>query len=80
MFIRVRVIAGSKKESIVVESSGRMCIAVREKAERNMANNQVVTLLADWYRCEKGTIRLISGHHHPVKLFSIKEKSGKPVF
>lgn len=71
MYIKVRVIPGSKKESFKKVSDDTYRISVKEKAEMNMANNRVKELLAYNLNILPNNIRLISGHHSPSKIFSI---------
>jgi uncharacterized protein YggU (UPF0235/DUF167 family) len=69
MYIRVRVIAGAKKEQVVVETPDHFTISVREKAERNMANTRVIEIIGTHFGTKK--VRIINGHHSPVKLLSV---------
>ena len=74
MYIRVRVQPGAKKESIEQVSETEFHIAVREKAERNLANGRVRELLARSYGLESREVRLVSGHRSPNKIFDIIKK------
>ncbi len=71
MYIKIRVTAGAKKEIFEKISKDHFKISVKEKAERNMANNRVRELLASHFSMPIGKIRLISGHHSPGKIFSV---------
>lgn len=71
MYIRVRVQPGAKKESVEHVSDTEFRVAVREKAERNLANGRVRELLARNYGLEEREVRLISGHRSPNKIFDI---------
>jgi uncharacterized protein YggU (UPF0235/DUF167 family) len=71
MYIHVRVIAGSKKESIEKTGENRFKISVKEKAERNMANRRVMLLLARWHSIPAGKVLLVGGHTSPSKIFSL---------
>lgn len=74
MFIHVKVRAGSKKEEFNQKSDHHFEISIREKAERNMANNKVVELVANYFSLPKSRVRIINGHHSPSKLLSINEE------
>ncbi len=74
MYIKVRVIAGSKKEEVIVEKENYFKIFVREKAERNMANDRIIELVARQYAVPANKVRIISGHHSPSKLLSVTVK------
>lgn len=71
MYIKVRVVAGAKKEKFEQVSKDHFKISVKEKAERNMANDRLRELLSEHFSIGKGKIRLISGHHSPSKIFSV---------
>ena len=73
MFIHVKVSAGSKKEELNQKSDDHFEVSVREKAERNLANNRVVELIANHFKISKSNVRIINGHHNPTKLLSIKD-------
>ena len=74
MYVRVRVQPGAKKESIEQVSETEFRVAVREKAERNLANGRVRELLARNYGLESRDVRLVSGHRSPNKIFDIIRK------
>ncbi len=73
MYIKVRVITGAKKESLMVESSDHYKISVKEKPERNLANKRVLELVRQHLALEHGNIRIISGHHSPSKIISVEK-------
>ena len=72
-YLKVVVSTGSKKESITKKSSDHFIISVKEKPERNMANNKVIELLALHFGISANKIRIINGHHHPHKLLVIED-------
>ncbi|MBI2046473.1 MAG: DUF167 domain-containing protein [Parcubacteria group bacterium] len=74
MYIRVNAIAGAKKESVKEIGENRLEIAVREPAERNMANKRITELVAAYCGVPPKAARIINGHHSPHKMFSIHEK------
>lgn len=73
MFIHVKVRSDSKKEEFNQKSDNHFEISVREKAERNMANNKVVELVANHFNLSKSHVHIINGHHSPSKLLSIND-------
>jgi len=73
MYIKVRVIAGAKKETLEKTKEDTYKISVKEPAERNLANHRVRDLLAKNLSLPVEKIRLISGHTSPSKIFSIYE-------
>ncbi|MFM2357797.1 MAG: hypothetical protein RJA61_534 [Candidatus Parcubacteria bacterium] len=71
MYIKIRVEPGSKKETFEKESEDHFKIAVKEKAERNMANKRILLLIARHFGVVVGKVRIISGHHSPSKIIAI---------
>lgn len=71
MYIHVRVQAGAKREEVTEKSPDHFLMAVREPAERNLANVRVVELVAERYGVPVGKVRIINGHHSPSKLLSV---------
>lgn len=71
MYVKVRVVAGKKTESFTPTSSDHFTIWVKEKAERNMANNRVVELIARHFKVQLNKVRIVSGHHSPSKILSV---------
>jgi uncharacterized protein YggU (UPF0235/DUF167 family) len=71
MYIKVKVTAGAKKENIEKVSDDHYKISVKQRAERNMANNRVIEILADVFSINIKQVRIINGHHSPSKMFSI---------
>jgi len=71
MYIKVKVFPKSKKESIKKVKDLRFEIRVKEKAEKNLANKRVLELLADYFEVGEKDVKIINGHHHPIKLLKI---------
>lgn len=71
MYVKVKVFAGAKKESFEQKSDDHFEVAVKEKAERNMANKRVIELMSEYFKVPAGKVRIISGHHSPSKILSI---------
>jgi len=71
MYIKVRVTAGVKRESIEKLSDDHFKIGVKEPAQKNRANKRVIELLAEYFRVPVHRVRIVNGHHHPSKLISI---------
>ena len=70
-YIKVVVNTGAKKEKVEQKSKDHFNISVKEKAERNMANNRILELLAIFFKISQGKIRIVNGHHHPHKLLFV---------
>lgn len=73
MYIKIRVIPSSKKEKVDKKSDNHYIINVREKAERNLANNRVCEIVASLYAVSRSSVRIISGHQSSSKILSIKD-------
>lgn len=73
MYIKVRVVAGAKKESVEKISDTSYKLAVKEPAKQNLANRRVIELMAFELKVPKAQIRLISGHQSPSKMLSVGE-------
>jgi len=73
LYIQVKVKTGLKKEEINQKDDNHFEISVKEKAERNLANNRVVELIALYFKVPKSQIKIINGHHSPTKLLSIRD-------
>ncbi len=51
--------------------NSRFEVRVKPKAERNLANQRVLELIAKYFEINKKDISIINGHHHPIKLLKI---------
>lgn len=71
MYCTVSVRTDAKKESIERIGDSRFHIAVREPAERNLANGRVRELIALHFKVPVGKVRILGGHRSPSKLLSI---------
>ena len=72
MYIKVRVTADSKKESLL-KREGTFFVSVKEPAEQNRANTRVRELIATYFGVLSKQIRIISGHQSPGKILSIPD-------
>ena len=70
-YARVQVTPSAKKESVIALDDKTYAIAVREPAERNLANTRVREVLAAHLDLPLGKVRLVSGHRSPRKIFDI---------
>ena len=72
MYVRVHVIPGARKETVTKRKDGVLYIAVREKAERNMANTRIREILAREYNVALTQVTLLTGHRSSSKMYSIE--------
>lgn len=73
MYIRVKVIAGAKKEKFEQNGDELFEISVKEPAKQNMANRRIQELIARHFGIIKGKVKIISGHRSPSKIISINK-------
>lgn len=73
MNIRVKANPGAKKEYVKEKGEGQLEIAVREPAERNLANSRIMDLIALHFHVPAGHVRFVSGMRSRNKVFEIKE-------
>ena len=71
-YIHVRVTAGAGKESFKKKFEDHFEISVKEKAKRNMANKQVLELVAKYFKVPVSKVRIINRHKHPSKLLMVE--------
>ncbi|NCN52252.1 DUF167 domain-containing protein [Candidatus Parcubacteria bacterium] len=74
MYVRVRVVAGARKELVKKVSDTEFALSVREPAERNLANRRVQAVLAEIYEVPVRDVRITAGHRSPTKIFDIIKK------
>lgn len=73
MYVRVEAIPGARKERITKKSSGKYQIAVREPAERNLANKRIKEILSELFNVPHNQISMLTGHRSSSKMYSIEE-------
>ena len=71
MYIKVKVLAGAKKEEIEKKKDNSFVISVKEPAERNLANTRIKEIIAVIYAINTKSVRIISGHQSPNKILSV---------
>ena len=71
MYVKVRVSPGSKQEKVAKQADNYFEMQVKEPAERNLANKRVQAILATEYRVSDKSVRIISGHRSPIKIFDV---------
>lgn len=73
MYIKVRAKTKQKNYSITAISDTLYEISVKEEARNNQANLKIKALLQDYFKTSY--IKIVSGHHHPIKLFSVEKEA-----
>lgn len=74
MFIKVKAIPSSKKESIIKKKEDSFEIKVKEDPINGDASNRIIEILADYFNIEKKKIRVIKGFKERSKIFEIPDK------
>lgn len=73
MYLKLRVITGAREEKVEKKEENLWHIWVKEKAEMNMANTRILTLIKNEFPYKK--VRLVGGHHSPSKIVSIDDNN-----
>ena len=71
MYVKVRVTPGVKTESFSQRSKDHFVVAVKEKAERNMANKRIIELIARSFGLPAGRVKILNGHRSDSKILSV---------
>jgi len=71
MYIKVKAFPKAKKEEIKKIAENRFEIRIKEKAERNLANQRIIKILAEYFEIEEKEVKIINGHYHSSKLIKI---------
>jgi len=74
MYIKVKAVAGVKKEKLEQIKPDTFLISVKEKAKKNWANEKILEILANHLKVNLRDVKIINGHHSPSKLISINKK------
>jgi len=72
MYIHVKAKTESKKEEVIQVSNDHYEIAVREPAERNLANKRILLILQTLF--PNKIIKIINGHNSKSKLIVVDDK------
>jgi len=73
MYIKIKVIAGAKKEKVIKKNDDHFEMSVKEPAERGLANKRVTELVREYFKVYNGDVRIVSGHHSPSKIISLNK-------
>ena len=71
VILKVSVQAGARKEFVEMKNKDVWSVAVREKAERNEANERVRALVARHFGVTDGAVRIRAGHRSKNKKISV---------
>lgn len=71
MYIRVHAVPGARKEHVTREGEGVYTIAIKEQAERNMANMRIREILAAELGVPAKEVKILTGHRSPSKVLVV---------
>jgi len=69
--IKVKVQTGSRREYVSESKRDILHIEVKEKPERNEANNRVRAIVAEHFSIPVRLVKIVSGHKRPNKVIAI---------
>lgn len=72
MYIKVRVRANAKRESVTRIDAARFDVAVKEPPRANRANRRVIDIIAERYDLRPAQVRIVSGHQKPQKILAVE--------
>jgi uncharacterized protein YggU (UPF0235/DUF167 family) len=73
MYLKLHLTPAAKRDQVTRVSADKFAISVKEKAEGNMANKKALDILAEYLGVRAASIRIVSGHHAPHKIISIRD-------
>lgn len=73
MLVKVSVIPGAKKNSIVSVAPDHYRVRVKAPPVKGQANKELIRLLADYFNTTASSIIITRGVHSRNKLIEIKE-------
>ncbi|MFA6586071.1 MAG: DUF167 family protein [Candidatus Paceibacterota bacterium] len=71
MYIRVKVSPSAKKEIFKKINEDHFEVSVKEKAERNLANDKIIEIFSEYFKAPKRKVRIVNGHRSPTKLLVV---------
>ena len=69
MFLKIKVKTGSRTEKVEKKADDLYLVSVKEKAERNMANERSLEIFRSLYPNQ--SVKLVKGHHSPAKILDV---------
>lgn len=72
MLIKVKVFPESDRDEIIKKSEDTFYAWVREKAEGNLANRALISLLSSYFRIPPSRVRLLKGARQRNKIFELR--------
>lgn len=71
MKFKIKVITNSSKDRIETISADKFKVHLKEKAIKGKANDALIEMLADYFKCKKSQIRIIKGMTSSRKIIEI---------
>ncbi|MFA6415989.1 MAG: DUF167 domain-containing protein [Candidatus Paceibacterota bacterium] len=73
MYLKIRAVPDAKKDLIEVLSADTWKVSVKDPAERNLANQKIIELVAVKLGLTVKQVRIVSGHQSPSKILSLPD-------
>ncbi len=71
MYLKIKLHPNAKRCELVEIGERKFEVFVKAKAKRNLANGEMLKLLAEYLGVKEKKLRIISGHHRPNKMIEI---------
>jgi len=72
IFLEVKVIPGAKKQAIEILSPNSVKLKVISKPQRGLANQEAISLLSNFLKIPKSSIKIVRGEKSRNKIFLIE--------
>ncbi len=72
-FLTVKVIPGSSNPGVVGQRHGIMKVKVSSPPTKGKANEELILLLADYFKVERARVKIVAGRRSPLKRLLIEE-------
>ncbi len=71
MYFKLHVTPEAKRPGVLATPGGVFKVAVKEKAEHNLANRRALESLAQHLNIDPKALRIVSGHRSPHKIIHL---------
>lgn len=74
MIIKVKAKPSSKKEEILKVNENNLEIQLKEKAEKNKANRELIKILSKYFDVPSAKVKILKGLNSKEKIIEIADK------
>ncbi len=71
MKIKVKVFPKNKEQKVIEKGKDSYQVKIKKAADKNKANEEMVDVLADYFKVSKNQIRIIRGQRSRIKIIEI---------